>query len=116
MWILLDKGFISMVQHRDDPALLLVRARVKADISNVFGDDVEVVADPAADYLYRAVVPRERVAGTLREAVLAIDYDSHVKEVAVERSAPAPGRYEAYLGTWSAMSRMQPTPPYRGRR
>ena len=71
MWIMLDKGFISMVQHKDDPDLMLVRARVGADLANVFGDDIDIVEDPSADYLYRAVVTRQRVAETLRDAVLA---------------------------------------------
>ena len=115
MWIMLDKGFISMVQHKDDPDLMLVRARVGADLANVFGDDIDIVEDPSADYLYRAVVTRQRVAETLRDAVLALDgYTSHAKDVALERSAPNQHRHDAYYGTWEAMAGMQPTRPYGG--
>ncbi len=115
MWIMLDKGFISMVQHKDDPDLMLVRARVGADLANVFGDDIDIAEDPSADYLYRTVLSRQRVAETLRDAVLGLDYISHAKDVALERSAPNKHRHDAYYGTWTAMSKMQPTRPYGGR-
>lgn len=114
MWLVLDKGFVSVVEHRDDPSRLLVRARVAEDILGIFGDDVEIVENPTADYLYRAVVSRERFADTVMAAVQALDYPSHFKDVAIERSAPVAGRPEAYYGTWTAMSRMQPTRPYGG--
>ncbi len=114
MWLLLDTGFISVVQHKDDPALLLVRSRVRDDISNILGDDVEIVENPHADYLYRAVVSRERLAAALLKAVQSLDYTSHVKDIALQRSAPSPGRQAAYYDTWAAMSRMQPTRPYGG--
>ena len=81
----------------------------------MFGDDVEVDEDPAADYLYRAAIARERVADVLRDAALDLDYESHAKDVALARSEPNPARHDAYYQTWSAMSRMQPTPPYGGR-
>ena len=74
----------------------------------------EIFEDLTADYRYRAVISRAQVADTLREAVMSLDYDSHVKEVAVERSAPVRGREDAYYETWSALSKMQPTPPYGG--
>lgn len=115
MWILLDKGFISIVQHKDDPDLMLVRARVRDDLSNVLGEDIDIVEDKAADYLYRTVVSRQRVADTLRDAVLNVDYTSHVKDIAIERSSENPRRSDAYYATWTAMSKMQPTRPYGGR-
>lgn len=112
MWIMLDKGFISIVQHNDDADLLLVRARVGDDLRNVFGEDIDVLEDTAADYLYRTVISRQRVAETLRDAVMGLDYSSHAKDVALQRSAPARGRTDAYYDTWEAMAQMQPTPPY----
>lgn len=114
MWLVLDRGFVSVVQYKYDPSQVLVRSRVREDISNVLGDDVEIVADSAADYLYRAVVGRERLASALLAAVEAVDYTSHFKEVAMNRSAPNPSRTNAYYDTWTAMSRMQPTRPYGG--
>jgi hypothetical protein len=112
MWLMLDTGFVSIVEYRGDPQSLLVRSRVRADISRVFGDDVTVEEKPGADYLFRAVLPRERVAEVIAAKVMGLDYDSHAKDVALARSEPARGRRAAYYGTWTAMAGMQPIPPY----
>ena len=112
MWLMLDTGFISIVEHQESPDWLLVRSRVKADITNVFGDDIEVETLPGADYLYRAIIDRDRVANTLWEKIWTLDYASHAKDIAIKRSAPAVGRSAAYYATWTAMSKMQPIPPY----
>jgi hypothetical protein len=107
MWIVADTGFVSMVRHRDHPGLLLVRARVAADITNLFGPGVEITTDPEADYRYRATVAKNQAARVIMAKVYGIDYESHVKDVAVERSAPAEGRLAAYYNTWVALNEMQ---------
>ena len=112
MWIMLDTGFISIVEHNDNPDVLLVRARVREDIALTFGDDIEIEEMPGADYLYRASVDREEVAELIWHKVMSLDYTSHAKDVALKRSSPAEGRRAAYYDTWSAMGRMQPIPPY----
>jgi hypothetical protein len=111
MWLLLDRGFISIVEHQDDPSVLQVRSRVKADISNIF-PNADVYEHDGADYLFRANISREEVANIMWEKVMTLDYTSHVKDVAIQRSAPAQGRSAAYYATWTAMSKMQPVPPY----
>jgi hypothetical protein len=112
MWALVDTGFISVVEHREDPNVLLVRSRVREDITRTFGTDIEIEELPGADYLFRAKVDRQRVADTMWEKVMTLDYDSHVKDVAIKRSAPSAGRSAAYYATWTAMAQMQPYAPY----
>lgn len=112
MWLFTTKGFISVVVKRDDPTTLLIRSRVKEDITAVLGDDVEVFELPGSDYLYRAYVPREKVAATLAQYVLDMTLTSHFKDVALKESAPAAGRHTAYYSTWTAMSKLQPYAPY----
>lgn len=112
MWIVtVSGGFVSLVQDRDDATKLQVRARVPEDISATF-PGAEVFIIPGADYRYRARVDQQEAAQKLAEAVLAIDYDSHFKDVALQRSPADPERYNAYYGTWSAMARMQDFAPY----
>lgn len=111
MWILADQGFISIVEHQDDMNVLQVRSRVREDISRIF-PNADVYEHDGADYLYRANISREEVANVLWEKVMTLDYTSHVKDVALKRSAPAQGRSTAYYATWTAMSKMQPVPPY----
>ena len=42
MCIFTNKGFLSIVEDRDDPERLLVRARYEGDIERHFGGEVEV--------------------------------------------------------------------------
>lgn len=109
MWIMSTHGFVSVVQHRRDPELLMVRARVEDDLHAWFpGKPVKV--DAGADYLYRVVVTRDEFAMALLAEAEGIDYDSHVKEEISER-APEPlagNRYLAMLKTWAAFEQLQP--------
>jgi hypothetical protein len=36
MWLVLENSFLSIVQDKDNSERLLVRARIKGDIENVF--------------------------------------------------------------------------------
>lgn len=114
MWILTDTGFLSIVEHRYDPTKLLVRARVKGDLQafgakyeTLFADQLTIDEDPNADYRWRTVATREHVADLLRTKVMELDYDSHVKDVAIQRSTPNEARATAYYATWNAMYKMQ---------
>ena len=111
MWIVTTNGFLSVVEDRDDPKLLQVRARVPEDIKAHF-PAAKVFVIEGADYRYRARVNRSEVADALRDAVLNIDYHSHFKDVAIASSPPNPERYEAYYGTWTALAEMQDYAPY----
>jgi len=111
MWIATTQGFVSIVQDREYPGVLLVRARVPEDISANF-PGAEVFVAPGADYRYRARLPRKDVAEALAAAVTKVDYTSHFKDVALERSPANEARHAAYYGTWSAMARMQDYAPY----
>lgn len=73
MWLFTRTGFVSIVEHRDDPDTLVVRSRFAGHIRRIF-PDAKVFKTPEADYLYRAYVPRRTVAEALYKAVEAIDY------------------------------------------
>lgn len=111
MWIVTTSGFVSLVEDRADSGILQVRSRVAEDITAMF-PTAEVMTIPGADYLHRARVDRREVANRLAAAVMGIDYTSHFKDVALERSPGSAERYAAYYGTWSAMARMQDYAPY----
>lgn len=101
MWICLNNAFLSVVAHRDNPDLLLVRARVPGHIEAVFGKDYKVFTDPAADYFYRAEVPRTAVAQALAGRVEKIDYDNF------KNSVKSRDLHDAYLEFWNVMFRLQ---------
>lgn len=103
MWIFAKTGFISVVVHRADPALLMVRARFEGDIEAVFGDLIDVRVTPFADYRFRTQVGRKRFAKVLARMVDEMDYDNFKNSVA--RSDPE--RVSDYMSVWAAMESAQ---------
>ena len=88
MWIGHSSGWLSIVAHRDRPDDLLVRARRDKHIST-FWPEVEVVHNPDADYPYRSVISRDRVAEVVMQYIEGIDYDNFKKSVTESKLAEA---------------------------
>ena len=57
MWIFSEEAYLSVVEDKTNPDMLLVRARVKGDIEKHFPDSI-TTETPDADYLYRASIPQ----------------------------------------------------------
>lgn len=105
MWICLNNAFLSIV-HKDCAAdELLVRARVEGHIEAVF-PDAAVSKTIGNDYLFRAVLPRWKVANAITDLLLTNIYDNFKNSVADDRL------HNAYSTVWATMSRLQPIPPY----
>lgn len=100
MWLCLNSAFISVVASRDTPDLLLVRARVRGHIENVF-PTAKTFIDADADYRYRAFIDRTAVAKVVADRLLAIDYDNFKDSVDDDQL------HVAYLQVWSAMKKLQ---------
>ena len=105
MWIMLSDCFLSIVDKDCGPDELLVRARRQGDIQRVF-PDAEVIEDNRRDYLFRAVVPRFRVAMAVGLATMKIDY-SNFKDSVADHDL-----HHAYMQVWLNMVELQPSPPY----
>lgn len=101
MWIFLSDAFLSIVAHRDDPNLLLVRARVEGDIEQVF-PGATVINTPAADYAYRTVLPRSVVGAALAREAERISYPNF------KNSVRSDGRHTIYFRAYSAMLNIPP--------
>jgi hypothetical protein len=100
MWLFLSDAFLSVVAHRDDPGMLLVRARANGDIQRVF-PLAQVTETPDADYRYRATLPRQEVALALAAQVEGIGYDNFKGSIH-ERD-----RHDACMDVWATMHRFQ---------
>jgi len=96
MWIFLNNAFISMVEHREQPDSLMIRARSEGDIERLF-NDAEVTETPTADYRFRATVTKQEAAAAISSKVQSIDYDNF------KNSVDENDRHDAYLGVWSVM-------------
>lgn len=114
MWLCQNKSFLSVVAPSpNDPKaaagdVLLVRARVKGHINNVFpaAEEIEVLG---RDYQFRAYIPRAEVATAIAAAVTAIDYPNFKNSVQDHEL------HKAYADVWGVMAKMQEFPPYQTR-
>ena len=52
-WLCFNDAFLSVVNHRDDKDLLVVRVRRREHLVNVFGKDTQITVTPERDYKYR---------------------------------------------------------------
>jgi len=109
MWLATKFGFFSVVAHRDDPDLVLVRARSRDDLEQLRGfaegRDIctpLIILTATADYCCRIIVARsdwDRLGAAL---VADIDYTNFKQQVHGD-----PERDAAYMQMWSIMRRFQ---------
>jgi len=84
MWIITNRGPLSVVQDFDNPALLLVRARQEGLLDELIGEskvDVPVFYDGSADYPHRASMSRFEFAEIVFEQIEQIDYPNFKNSV-----------------------------------
>jgi len=105
MWIMLNGGFLSIVDNSNTKGELLVRARRRGDIEKVF-PDAKVTSAVGRDYLFRASIKRELVADALHKQVMGITYPNFKDSVKDDKL------HDAYSDVWGRMARLQETPPY----
>lgn len=94
MWIFMNKAALSIVADRHEENNLMVRARIKGDIEQVF-PDADVLSSPDADYAYRASIPRHVVASKISLQINRIEYGDFKSSVKDE------GRHRGYSEIWS---------------
>jgi hypothetical protein len=100
MWLFTTKSFLSIVEHRDRPDVLMVRARIRGDIERYF-PNAKVIRDDKADYLFRAILPKHKVAAKLFDVVAEIDYLKFKSSVRDKR------REAYYFSVWDTCYLMQ---------
>ena len=101
MWLMLSDSFLSIVSKDCASDELLVRARRRGDIEKVFPEAV-VTRTIKADYLYRAVLKRVRIAEALACEVDNMGYSNFKSSVLNKKL------HNAYLRVWTAMASLQP--------
>ena len=73
MWFFTKHGFVSIVQHRDDPAVFLVRSRNVRPLAALW-PDYKIHELGLADYRYRIFVPRLGVSEVVMDLLDGLDY------------------------------------------
>jgi len=98
MWVFLNDSFVSLVVHREQPGMLLMRARKAGDIEALL-PQAKVWRDPRADYPFRAEVSAEHAALALAVRANTITYDNF------KNSVREHSRHDAYMEIWGVMNR-----------
>lgn len=96
MWIFTSRGFVSLVKSENSPELLLVRSRFEGHIEGLF-PTAQVSAAHAADYPFRALLPKSVVIQKLHEIIADIDYGNFNESVKDSRY------HDACLEVWSVL-------------
>ena len=78
MWIFTETGFLSVVEHFEDPDVLVVRGRDEESLRRLCGASQGVIlATPTNDYPYRIHVGRDVFAEWLLEQVSSLNYTNY---------------------------------------
>ncbi len=100
MWVFTNKGFLSIVQHKDMPGHFQVRARTRRPLEELWpGQPVQVIG--WADYRYRISIRKEEVLPVLIGEISGIEYTSF------KNSCKDEGYLRALVRVWSEMHRYQ---------
>lgn len=100
MWIFLNNAFVSAVQNYNDPDQLVVRARKRNDLVELFPHR-PIISTPSNDYAFRCYVDKHDLAKVVVDRILGIDYSNF------KASVPDRYRHDAYMDVWTAMWRWQ---------
>jgi len=102
MWVMTTRGFYSVVQHRDDPTKVMIRARCREDVDAIAAliPDAEPFQTDYSDYAWRIVTSASNWIGALTTIALAVDYDNF------KNAVKSPKHKNAYLDVWSTMLRL----------
>jgi len=115
LWVFTTKGFFSIVEHKKDPNLVVIRARVRKDIDNIkmlfeeLGLEVSDVAENVSfDYKYRVFAGRIDWASVMIRLITDMGY-TNFKNAVYEADSPEvmDQRHEAYLDIWAIMHELQ---------
>ena len=100
MWLFTKNSFISVVQHRQQPDNVLVRARVRKHLEKLFPHrGKEIYADSSADYKYRLLISKRELSEVVSDYILCgLDYDNF--KAAQGRDDPAWARFLSTV--WAA--------------
>lgn len=96
MWIYTDKGFISVVAHRTDPTLFLVRGRSKAHLETMFPTH-KVESTPNADYGFRIYMEKVSFQQWMKREVTKLTYPNFKNSIREE------SYHQAASDVWAIM-------------
>ncbi len=117
MWLITTRGFFSVVQHRDDEEMVLIRARALEDLESlcelageVLDDAIEggfsadaIIEMDDADYRYRLITDAEAWAEVVGALTAEVTYPNFKSAV----TARDPDRAHVYMDVWRDLLEIQ---------
>ena len=84
-WLCFNDAFLSVVNHRTDQKLLVVRARRAEHLRNIFGLSADIRVAHDRDYKYRTIADRKAVAKIIASRMERINYGNFKDSVKSDR-------------------------------
>ena len=86
MWLFSETGFISIVRHRDEPEMFVVRARDRKSLVPLAArTGAEIILTTYADYPYRVFASEAVVAEQVMQSLRDLHYPNFKSQVAKTR-------------------------------
>lgn len=107
-WIFTNNAFVSVVEDRDMPDQLWVRARIKGDLEaffNLTAQQLDVIQTEDADYRWRCVVDRPLFKMALIKLADDVDYTNFKNSIPSNKKGNM--RHDHYLRVWTVMKGYQ---------
>lgn len=111
MWIASTKGWFSVVIDNQRPGRMLVRARCRQDIANLYEANKDLASiekptsDESRDYRYRMSVDCEDWLRLAERLAAGVDYSNF--KSAVAKQPTQQNKTEAYHQVWAIMHHVQ---------
>lgn len=102
MWIFQNKSMISIVEDKDDPDYVVVRARVKEDLLDMF-PETYIIESVNSDYQFRVFISKQEMALIIYGRIMGIDYHNFKNSIPANDDL----RYNAYSSVWYQMLKFQ---------
>lgn len=104
MWIFTKKGFVSAVHHKDNPAMMVVRARDRSHLEALF-PGYPIINIDFADYPHRIEITKISFIDWTAQQAEAIDYPDF-------KSSLTDQKYKAVCSEiWSVAHRLEMPDP-----
>ncbi|WP_144605446.1 hypothetical protein [Algoriphagus algorifonticola] len=100
MWIASKNGFLSVVQHREKPDQVVVRARVRKDLEAIFHEG-SIIETPDGDYRFRVFISKQEAVALIAKQVQDIDYPNFKNAIA--QTPQQRDKLSAYHDIWTVM-------------
>jgi hypothetical protein len=87
MWIFTQTGFVSAVQHRGNPKLLVVRGRDKLSLEPITArfPELRITSSATSDYPHRVIMAKHQFADWVVDSVEELNYPNFKNQVAKVR-------------------------------